>query len=975
MRQLTNSLALIYCLLFALEVHALGLSEIQVKSNLNEPLNAKIEVYSIPKGSASTLKVAIASKRAFQRAGLERPYILTSLEFSVEEISKTEALVQISTQEALKEPFLNFIVEVTWSSGQLLREYTIFLDPPSYAAPINRPSEIVAQNTPEESSSVEETSTSVDEGDYYTIVRNDTLWKIADKHRPEGVSVPEQIDRIFNANPNAFINNNKTLIKVGSVLWIPGWRERGTSPVPNEDATSRPEKPFSDSSERGTAQQLENKITQLTEENAALKSENEQLTTELENKKSLLVLLKKQLADKNNRLTDHAQQIGNLQAQLETQPLVKEISGADKLPTPQDASSQEALTKPKTPAQELASSSTEQTQEVPVSTSPATSLKLGDDEEVAPEPTTNDWIKDNVPGGWITIIVTVGSIVLLLLILIFFRRKGQKSSETLEKFETSKAPKAPKKRKDDEMYDQFMDEEVNRGVEAPYEDVREKFNGYMAQKSFGQAEDFIKSAIKQYPHNHEYHLMLLEIYAAENKVDQFEKEAKVLHDAVNGQGPLWEKALELWKDLSPDGELFSQPDNTAAIVGATAIGAAAVVGATTLGENERQNDDRLVIPSDEEEDILLFSSEEELNKDVNLSEELKGIDAYSEINRIKQPEDDEIQSSAETDDFTSYFESQEERTDFNLDDDLSVSEEEKLSELSSLEDEFDLPLESRSEAIEPDLSSLGLDDEFDLLESAKKDSADENWSLELDDDLSLENVEKETSSLGIEEEELESGQEESAADELSSLKPEEELESGQEESAADNLSSLETEEELENGQEESAADELSSLELDEDFSLESAQEESAADELSSLELDEDFSLELESAQEESVVDELSSLELDEELSLESGQEESAADDLSSLDLDEDFSLESGQEESAADDLSSLDLDEDFSLESGEEESAADELSLDDDLSLDELLEELDSDDTDNRQETVDDDWDLNGLALDKDNKDDDGNEK
>jgi len=940
MPQLRNTLALICCILFALDVHAIGLSEIQVNSKLNEPLNAKIDVYSIPKGSVSTLKVAIASERAFQRAGLERPYVLTNLEFTVQAISKTEALVQISTQEALKEPFLNFIVEVTWASGQILREYTIFLDLPSYkqAAPINRPSSVAAQNTPEESTNGEETSTSV-EGDYYTIVRNDTLWKIAEKHRPKGVSVPEQMDRIYNANPNAFINQNKTLLKLGKVIRIPGWTntERETSPLQSEDATSpRTPEEIDEPSERGTAQQLENKITQLTEENVALKSENEQLTTELENNKDLLVSLKKQLTEKNNRLTLHAQQIANLQAQLETQEKqpVKESTGASKpqvtLPTPPDAS-QEALTKPESD-QELASSSTDQTPEVAESTPPATSLKIADDKEVAPEPatTTNEWLKDNVPGGWITIIVTVGSIVLLLLILTLFRRKRQKSSETLEKFETSKAPKAPKKkRQDDEMYDQFMEEEVNRsdGVEGPYEDVREKFNGYMAQKSFGQAEEFIKSAIKRYPHNHEYHLMLLEIYAAEKKVDQFEKEAKVLSDAVNGQGPLWEKALELRKNLSPEREL-SQPDSTSAIVGATAIGAAAVA-ATTLGGNERPNDDRLVIPSsDEEEDVLLFASEEELNQDVNLSEELKGVDAYSDINRTEPPEDDEIQSSAETDDSSSDLKSPEDTTGvgFKLDDDLSGGDEGNLSDLSSLglEDEFDLPLESGSEATEPDLSSLGLDDEFDLLESAKEGSADENGSsLELDEDLPLENVEKESSSLGIKEEELS----------------------------------------LESGQEESAAEDLSSLELDEELSLESGQEESAAEDLSSLELDEDFSLE--SGQEESVAEDLSSLELDDNFSLESGQEESAADELSSLELDEDFSLESAQEESVADELSSLELDDNFSLESGQEESAADELSLDENLSLDELLEGLDSDDTDNRQETVDDEWDLNALALDK----------
>jgi len=1109
MRQLTNTLVLICCILFALDARALGLSEIQVNSKLNEPLNAKINIYSIPKGSLSTLKVGLASPQAFQRAGLERPHVLTNLDFTVRAISKTEVFVQISTQKALREPFLNFIVEVTWSGGQLLREYTIFLDLPSrsrQAAHTKRsPPSFADENTPEESTNVKETSTNI-EGDSYTIVKGDTLWKIAEKHRPPGVSVPEQMNRIFNANPNAFINKNKALLKVGEIIRIPGWAntERDTSPARSEDVTSRRtpaeeiDKPLISSNkspERQRAQQqlkeLENKITQLTEANVDIESENELLTTELEKTKDLLESFKKQLADKNNSLTLNAQQLAKLQAELEKEKLEKEKfkqemveDGADKprvtqQPTAPDAIDTRTTNKPEPdvdkprvtppkvpdttkpsaeqpdltggvgkpkatlptapdaakpePEPKLAAPSTGETPEVAaVSTPPERSFKLPDDDEVAvlknllktqitqklrqdeklkeqlshskispaelaelmaesgidplqedspekvanlvmelesdnlqelPSPkelvasirdyqqtsiqefvkltadlqvqqlqksspeeqaqfiaeirggpqepeirrdppqepsrqtddpslikTTDEWVKQQVPGGWIT----VGGIVLFLLILTFFRRKRQKSSDTLDKFEnTSEAPKTPGKKLQD------------NGVKAAYEDVREKFNGYMAQNQFGQAEDFVKSAIKRHPYNHEYQLMLLEIYATENKVEQFDKEAKVLHDAVNGQGPLWEKALELRKYLSPEREL-SQPDSsgTGAIVGATAIGAAAVA-ATTLGENERPNDGLVIPHSDEEEDGLLFASEEELNQDVNLSEELKGVDAYSDINRTDTQEYDEIQSSAETDDSSPDSKSPEDSTDveFNLDDDLSGGDEGNLSNLSSrgLEDEFDLPSESGSEATVPDSSSsLSLDDEFDLVESAEEGRANENESsLELNNNLPLEDV----------------------------------------------------------GKESLANDDLSSLELEEDFSLESGQEGSATEDLSSLDLDIEEDVSLESGQEGSATEDLSSLDLDieEDLSLESGQEGSATEDLSSLELelDEDFSSESPkEEENAVEDLSSLDLDmdEDLSLESSKEESAVEEgLSLDDDLSLDELLGGLDSDDTDNRK--------------------------
>ena len=58
--------------------------------------------------------------------------------------------VRITTANAITEPFLTFLVEATWSRGRLLREYTVLLDPPTFAPPAaadTRPAVTAPQRT------------------------------------------------------------------------------------------------------------------------------------------------------------------------------------------------------------------------------------------------------------------------------------------------------------------------------------------------------------------------------------------------------------------------------------------------------------------------------------------------------------------------------------------------------------------------------------------------------------------------------------------------------------------------------------------------------------------------------------------------------------------------------------------------------------------------------------------------------------
>ncbi len=252
---------------------ALGLGGIQVNSFLNQPLKAEIEVISARAGEIDDLLVGLASRDAFTRAGLSRPNNLSELRFTVQKSEEGDAaVIQVTTKAAVKEPFLNFLVEADWSKGRLLREFTILLDPPFYAdSPTSQPQPEAAQpvtetaqaspesdvtppiveNEPEESStsmSEQQTITepisfsdedqnddstmvtgsgTMDSAGDITIVKGDTLWSIASGLQDSGYSMSQIMLAIQRANPDAFGDDNINNLKVGAVLRIPDVGEMG----------------------------------------------------------------------------------------------------------------------------------------------------------------------------------------------------------------------------------------------------------------------------------------------------------------------------------------------------------------------------------------------------------------------------------------------------------------------------------------------------------------------------------------------------------------------------------------------------------------------------------------------------------------------------------------------------------------------------------------------------------------------------
>ncbi len=241
MRNFSKTLTLMG-LLTPVGANALGVGEIELHSALNQVLEAEIPVITSNAESTSDIQVKLASPSAFANAGIDRPYYLSWLHFTPV-IKDGRIVVKVTSKGVIQEPFLNFLIEVNWPKGRMLREFTVLLDPPATFDE----SAISATRAPKvQSSTVAKPTYSVDQpsnfgirakpsaapesespdqyqsGDSITSKPNDSLWNLAKKVSTQPpVSQEQMMVALYNANPNAFFRKNMNALKAGQRLTVP----------------------------------------------------------------------------------------------------------------------------------------------------------------------------------------------------------------------------------------------------------------------------------------------------------------------------------------------------------------------------------------------------------------------------------------------------------------------------------------------------------------------------------------------------------------------------------------------------------------------------------------------------------------------------------------------------------------------------------------------------------------------------------
>ena len=214
-------------------VHALGMGEIEVHSALNEPLKAQIKLLSATASELSALQVTLASNDAFSRMGIEPTASLRDLRFEVVAKGAGAPYINVVSDVPIREPFLDLILMANWSNGQLLREYTLLLDPPVFetggaVAPVQAATtEPAAIERGEEKAAVVAAPAKpapwvAPAGSYGPTKRSDTLWSVAKEMRSDkSVSLSQMMIGLLKENPDAFVDSNINNLKAGYILRSP----------------------------------------------------------------------------------------------------------------------------------------------------------------------------------------------------------------------------------------------------------------------------------------------------------------------------------------------------------------------------------------------------------------------------------------------------------------------------------------------------------------------------------------------------------------------------------------------------------------------------------------------------------------------------------------------------------------------------------------------------------------------------------
>ena len=234
-----------------------GLGKLTILSALGQPLAAEIDLVSVQKDELSSLAIRLASPDTFTKANIIYSPALIGARLSIERRGDGQPYVKITSSRSVSEPFISVLVELSWSRGRLVREYTALIDPPGVpstvaVAPVVSP---VVAPTAQEMAQVQrvapaaaeqpeakepkaalvkpvpaEKSKAVtpapvkapnaNEREYGPVKRGDTLARIAAAVKPDGVTLEQTLVGLYKSNPEAF-SGDMNRLKSGQILRIP----------------------------------------------------------------------------------------------------------------------------------------------------------------------------------------------------------------------------------------------------------------------------------------------------------------------------------------------------------------------------------------------------------------------------------------------------------------------------------------------------------------------------------------------------------------------------------------------------------------------------------------------------------------------------------------------------------------------------------------------------------------------------------
>jgi pilus assembly protein FimV len=134
MNKIIHRIMLFVLVLFSPALFALGMGGAEVSSYLDRPLDVRVELISQSGEELQSVTVGLASAQDFELLGMNRAAITVPLEFELV-TDAARPYIHITSELKIHEPVVQVLIEVIWASGRMLREYTLFLDPPTFDSP------------------------------------------------------------------------------------------------------------------------------------------------------------------------------------------------------------------------------------------------------------------------------------------------------------------------------------------------------------------------------------------------------------------------------------------------------------------------------------------------------------------------------------------------------------------------------------------------------------------------------------------------------------------------------------------------------------------------------------------------------------------------------------------------------------------------------------------------------------------------
>ncbi len=774
MRKLTKTIALA-SLIAPASAFSLGVGDIKLHSALNQNLNAEIALMLSANENPADVKVKLAPPDKFDEAGIPWSYFLSKIKFDLVTRPDGSAVIKLSSAEVLSEPVLDFLVEVSWPQGNLYREFTVLVDPPATyrQAVVPVATDIgEAKAASDYGRAVERTAqtasvTRAPVTEYGPVTRRDTLWGIAEKINPtRDASVEQVIMALYEANPNAFFQNNVNALSAGAKLKVPDReaifklsRKQALAEFSRQTKVwngqvsekAAPEKPVIKADFDAQLKLLAPTEADVADDETVISGDQDTTAapvpavSEPVSEQPEVGETETANADLQNRLEKLEQQLAMMQQML---ALKDEQLAAlqNKQQTPSAREAAESSAEGKAPAVQPVSAE-------PVA-KPVTPRPVGQ-----AEPESTD---DSSLYYWLLGLGLVGA---LGGVTWFGWRKRQVENEidTESMFAASSQISLPESEEalavqnldDETAYDvgtvgesSFLSEFTPSDFDAFDNDQHEvdpisEADVYLAYGRYSQAEDLIRHAIAENPENDGYQLKLLEIFYANEDKEGFEQYAQdLLKAGKKADAAFWEKVVDMGNEISPDSALFSSDFNSEPV----SVDAEESTDQKSVAENTDDSN----ITDDIDFDLASFDlltldepdqAEEKKSELSEIDEQDLDLDAFN-FDEDKSVVEAQSAKAIALDDKTHEFElSSDVQLDESIGHESSEPEQQAKADIESFDFDFSLPevkseksgAESESQEDENTLDGL-TEFDFDFEESSgtKEEEDDERLTTDLE---------------------------------------------------------------------------------------------------------------------------------------------------------------------------------------------------------------------------------------------------